>query len=220
MSSDSNASSPIVESDAGGAQSSTSGWRPTGTTLKYGLVVVALASLYTGMFLQYLWWDLSDWLTDMAFACLLAVLFFSLRALFRRRWKEFAVFFATLVITFLPGFGVVGHADWLIAEGFRIHASPIEKYLSDCKLIEFVEKGAKQTVGECESHGLYSGYAHTVIYDTTGELLRPVSHRTQDWQRAMFEFYSEEVLNSSERRTRHIFGYFYDVGTSLAEERG
>jgi hypothetical protein len=220
MTSDSKALSPTVESGASDTQSSPFRWKPSRTTLKYGLVVVTLASLYGGLFLHYLWRSLSDWLTDITGVCLLAILFFSLRALFQRRWKEFAIFSATLVIAFLPGLGVKGHADWLFAEGFRIHASPSEEYLSRCKLIEFVEKGTKQTVGECESHGLYSGYAHTVIYDTTGELLLPVSHRTQDWQHAMSEFYSEEVLNSSEGRTRHIFGDFYDVGTGLAEERG
>jgi hypothetical protein len=188
--------------------------------LKLGLILVTLASLYAGMFLQYLWWDLSEWLTDLTLLCLLAILVFSLNALFRRRWKEFAIFSATLVVAFLPGFGVTRPVDWLYAEGFRIHASPLEDYLSGCRLIEFIEKGTRQTVGMCESHGLYSGYAHTVIYDTAGELVRPVSHRTQDWQRAMSAFFSEQVLNSPEARTRHIFGDFYEVGSSLSEERG
>jgi len=220
MRSDSETLSPTIESGASRTRLSASGWKPSGSSLKYGLVVVTLASLYAGMFLQYVWCDLSDWLADITGLCLLAILLFFLRALFRRRWKEVAVFSATLVIVFLPGFGVKGHADWLVAAGFRIHTSPLEEYLSRCKLIEFVENGTKQTVGECESHGLYSGYAHTVIYDSTGELLKPVSHRTQEWQQAMSRFYSEDVLNSSKSRTSHIFGDFYNVGTSLAEERG
>lgn len=97
---------------------------------------------------------------------------------------------------------------------------PLKEYLSRCSLIDFIEDGTKQTVGWCESRGLYSGYGHTVIYDTTGELIRPVNHRTQEWQRAMSVFFSEQVLNSSEGRTRHISGDFYDVGNSIAEERG
>lgn len=218
MSSDSNAVSPAVEINA--RPSPAARWKTMRTTLKYGAAVVALASLYAAMFLQYLWWDLADWLTDLSLICVLAVLAFSLNALFRRRWKELAVYLAALVVAFLPAFGVTGPADWIYAEGFRIHASPLDDYLSGCKLIEFIEEGTKQTVGQCESHGLYSGYAHTVIYDTTGELIRPVNRRTQEWQKAMSEFYADDVLNSSERRTRHIYGNFYEVGNSLAEERG
>ena len=182
------------------------------------MIILTLISLYASVFLTYLWWELSEWLADQAIICLLAIVASLLSSLVRRRWKRSAALFATLVIAFLPALGVSGHVDWLCALGFRIHAEPIEHYLAGCQLIEFIEKGAKQTVGECESHGLY--HSHTVIYDTSAELRHPVSHRTPEWRRAMSEFFSEEVLDSSEGRTRHIFGNFYDVATRLAEERG
>ncbi len=188
--------------------------------LKYLLVVISLVGFYVAAFLRYPAWDFAEWIIYITWACALAVVFFSISALFRRRWKELAIFSATLVIAFLPAFGVGWHLEWLLGEGFRLHASPVEQYLSQCKLVEFVENGIKQTAGQCESHGIYSGYARTVIYDTTGELLKPVSQRTPEWRHAMDEFYSEEVLASSEDRTRHIFGDFYEVGNSLAEERG
>jgi hypothetical protein len=175
--------------------------------------------MYGAVFLEFSFPDLSDWLFGSFLLSLPVMFFLILRALFQRRWKENAVFFAAGVVISLPLLGVQEPLQWIHVQGFRLHISPLEEYLSKCRLIEFVEKGTKQTVGECESHGLYSGYAH-VIYDTTGELLKPVSQRTQEWQQAMSEFYSDEVLNSSEGRTRHIFGDFYDVGTSLDEERG
>jgi hypothetical protein len=60
----------------------------------------------------------------------------------------------------------------------------------------------------------------TVIYDPTGEILKPVNHRTQAWQAAMSEFYSDRILNSSEKRTVRIFGDFYAVDTFESEDSG
>lgn len=98
-------------------------WKPSRTTLKYGLVVATFLGLYAGIFLSYVWWDLSEWLADLTGLCLLVVLLLSVSTLFRRRWREFAIFSAALIIAFLPALGVSGHVDWLYAVGFRIHAS-------------------------------------------------------------------------------------------------
>jgi hypothetical protein len=187
----------------------------------YFVAVVYLASVYIGAFLRYIQPNLSDYLEDLSLVCMLALICLAAWALFRRRWKAFAILVAVLFFSFLPGLGVEGPVRWLVAEGFRIHASPFENYLSRCKLIEFIEDDKKQTVGMCETHSQsYGEFYYTVIYDTTGELLKPVSHRTQAWQKTMSEFYSDDVLNSTEKRTLPILGDFYSVGTILAEERG
>jgi hypothetical protein len=191
--------------------------RKSPTGLKYAIAIVTLASLWVSAFLTHLAWKFSDWLDDVSLVCVFVVLVLSVLALFRRKWKELALFSLTLAVAFLPAFGL-GPVDWLIAEGFRIHASPIEEYRSRCKLVDFVENGFKQTVGRCEGHSENQNeYFFEVIYDPTGENLKPVSHRTQAWQTAMSEFYSDKVLNSSERRTTHIFGDFYLVSTTLED---
>src|SRR5262249_1014096 len=124
------------------------------------------------------------------------------------------------LLPILPALGTGHELNRLISLGFRLHASPLSEYLSTCDLVDFVENGVKQTVGMCESRGLYRGYAHTVIYDTTANLLKPEAEKSPEWKQAMDKFYSEQVLATSQGRSSRIFGDFYDVGNSLAEARG
>lgn len=215
MISDSTASSASIE--FGGAETPTP---PSRTLMRYVPATVPVASLYLSAFLEFSFSELSHWLFLISFLCLPVMFFLTLRTLFQRRWKESVMLLAAGAFIFLPAFGAGEPLQRVRSLGFRLHISPVEQYLSGCRLIEFFENGVRRTVGECESHGIYSGHALTVIYDPSGEILKPVSQRTQEWQRAMSEFYSEEVLNSSERRTQHLFSDFYVVGTSLAEERG
>jgi hypothetical protein len=165
-------------------------------------------------------WDVELYLL----ACLLAFFFVFLSAFFeiRYRWNEVAIFVAIGAVVLLPyyrlGFLLEAPGGALVTAGFRIHASPIEEYRSRCELIEFLENGVKQTVGRCEAHGQNGNlFFYTVIYDTTGELLKPVSYRTQAWQTAMSAFYSDKVLNSSEQRTLHLVDDFYLVWTTLED---
>lgn len=191
--------------------------------LKYSLALTTVVSLCSSAFLTYLWWDVADWLQHFAFVCLFAVLIFLMISLVRRRWKDAGIFVAVWLIAL--AFGPLGadlqQQNWLAVQGFRIHASPVQKYLSKCKLIEFVENGIKQTVGECEGHGDDEmSFDDSVIYDTTGNLLKPASEQSPQWKRVMDAFFGPQVLASSRERTRHIWGDFYDVSTNYDEERG
>jgi hypothetical protein len=175
-------------------------------------MIVTLVSEGLVSVFEYLARDLSDLLLYLFVACSLILAFACIGALVHRRWKDLVLFSATLVIAYVPLFGIRAHLEWLSARGFLLHASPVREYLSArCKLVDFVENGIKQTVGECEGVGGAGGREGSIMYDTTGELLQPVSHRPQAWRNAMSGFYSDEILNRSEQRTTRIFGDFYNV---------
>jgi hypothetical protein len=189
--------------------------------LKYIIAVAAPVSLLSSGFLMFLRWNLSDWLEGFGIVCLLATLMFLIISLFRRKWKDAGIFAAVWLIVLFPPSGSDMQESWLAVQGFRIHASPVENYLSKCKLIRFEENGAKQTVGECEYHGEDDlTVFYRVIYDTTGNLLKPSSQQSPPWKRAMDAFFGPGVLATSRERTQHIWGDFYLVSTTGDEERG
>ena len=182
-----------------------------GGWLKCILVIVTLMTEALVPFFEFLARDLSDGLLYLFVACSLVLVFACIGALVHRRWKDLALFSATLIIAYVPLLGIREHLEWLTARGFLLHASPVQEYLSArCRLVDFVENGVRQTVGECE--GKAGGSEGSIIYDTTGELLAPASHRTQAWRNAMSGFCSDEILDSSEQQTTRIFGDFYSVG--------
>lgn len=195
MSSGSEASSPVIEPGGGDIGSS----KPR---LKYLLFIAIPIIWVADAFLAYPAPDISYWLIWVYLACLLALFFLFLGTLFRRRWKEVAIFCAMAPVVLLPFLGLNVSFGWLHVEGFRFHASPIEKYLSQCKLIEFIENGATQKVGVCERQGQPGDETLTVIYDTTGELALPVSQRTPEWTKAM----AQACLSYKGKQTRLING--------------
>jgi hypothetical protein len=147
--------------------------------------------------------------------------FFSLSALFRRRWKAVAIFVVAWVAVTLSFLEVTEPFSWLRRQGFRIHAFPAKEYLSGCRLTEFVEKGVKQTVGSCEDWGVvYESTAYIVFYDTTGEIALPVSQRTPEWKDAMYDYSPKKVLRDSEGRAERLSGDFYRVSIDHDEFDG
>jgi len=187
--------------------------------LKYVLIIVVLTGPYVSVFLIYLNPALSSLSLVIGLVGWIPLFFFWLAALFRRRWKTVAILSATWLLAFLPFFGVKEQLIWVRAQGFRIHATPLEDYLSGCTLIEFVENGVTQAVGPCE--GSWSGDVdNTVFYDTSGEFVLPVSRRTPEWKKAMEHFTPREVLIESEDRAEHIVGNFYLVSVHVREMTG
>ncbi|KRR23712.1 hypothetical protein [Bradyrhizobium retamae] len=139
------------------------------TWWKYILIVVALVGWLASQLLAYVS-SYADWpLLFISGACALALLFLSLSALIRCRWRELMVVSLPLVVMALPVFGVTMPADWLQVVGFRIYASPLESYLSKCRLYDFIDDdGTKQRVGQCHSFRLMFDDRIAVIYDTNG----------------------------------------------------
>src|SRR4051812_5717912 len=98
------------------------------TRLKYLLAAITLASWFASFLLAYApqFRDLAAYASA---GCLLTMVFCALSALIRRRWSTLAIFCFPLVVIQLPQ-----PSHWLRATGFRIHASPIEEYLAQCRL--------------------------------------------------------------------------------------
>lgn len=140
----------------------------------------------------------------------------------RGRWREFSIVSLPLVVTTIPGFGVTMPADWLKAVGFRIYASPIELYLSKCRLYDFVEDdGTKQRIGQCHSVSQTFDERVTVVYDTTGQFVLPLERRTSAWQAAVSQHLSAGLfLARKNDGWSHIFGNFYAVSVPLSREDG
>ena len=194
------------------------------TRLKFLLVISVAASGYSSPFLLYLLPTLSYWLFLISLICWIPLSFLSLSALFRRNRKAVAIFSATWALAVLPLLDpepVGRFRFWLLVQGFRVHASPLENYLPRCQLTEFVEKGTKQAVGDCESSGLsYASVSYVVFYDTTGELALPLAQRTPEWKDATRYYPAKKVLLESEDRAEHLFGNFYRVGIAIDEFEG
>ena len=140
-------------------------------------------------------------------------------AMLPRDWKPLAVLSVAWVWVLLAFLGPMDEFRyWLEVQGFRIHASPLNDYLSTCRLTEFVQKGVRQTVGECEASGVVYGPVATVVfYDTTGELALPAAQRSAEWRDAMWHYPPKAVLRDGEHRAVLLFGNFYRVDI-LSEE--
>lgn len=192
------------------------------TWWKYLLVVAALASWLAGLLLAYVS-SLADWpLLYIWGACLLALLFLALRAVVRGGWRELAIVSLPLVMMTLPAFGLPLPADWLQAVGFRIYASPVESYLSRCRLYDFIDDdGTKQRIGQCHSVRRAFDERVTVVYDTTGQFGLPLERRTSAWQSAVSRHLSAGMfLARNNDGWSHIFGNFYAVFVALPREDG
>jgi hypothetical protein len=220
MSADSSRSSATIESGGGGAGQPTSRWKPARSTIISILVAVIVGSSLGMSGLAFSFPCLPDRLVGVYFVCLLALLAFFLGTLFRRRWDEVPIFLAIWAVVLFPIYGDRAPLRWLYVEAFRIHASPIEEYLSRCKLIEFVESGVKQVLGRCEGLGIGGEAVLEVFYDTTGQFVLPVSQRTPEWKAAMWHVSPHAVLIDEEGRAQKLFGNFYEITIFSSESDG
>jgi hypothetical protein len=189
-------------------------WMVTMKLLKYLLIAVTLVSWVADQLLMYVP-GFSDWSFLVFVGCINTLFVGALLALIGRKWNTLAIFSVAFVVILLPQPG-----QWLRASGFRIHASPIEKYLAQCRLVTFEEDGKKQQVGECQGIPSSDITWDTVIYDTTGQLVLPRDRRTQGWKSAMGMLSSPDVYIESEGRASHIFGDFYVIGVRIDELQG
>lgn len=145
------------------------------------VIVVALFGAYAPFFFYFLVPSelLSFLLLAVGAVSAIPLAVFSLQALFRLRWKSifiFALVWALLCLFFVKP---VAPQERLRLLGFYVRTRLIGDYLSRCRLIEFTENGVRQAAGSCEGfdRGLFF---EDIVYDTTGEFMRPVSQRTQN----------------------------------------
>jgi hypothetical protein len=193
-----------------------------GSRRRFALVGIVLAS-WVAMHVLNLVSAIADWPALVFRVCWTALLLLALTAPFLRRWRELAIFGATLLFTFSTFFLVSEMAEpvvlpnrWLQETGFRIYASrliqsvPLDEFLSSCKLVDYSEDAdTKQQVGEC-SNGLRTTpwFNVVMIYDPSGQLSLPAIQRTLAWRLAVLHLPAGRYFVDYGAST-HLFGNFY-----------
>jgi hypothetical protein len=208
MSSDLEAPALAIEQDGSDGRPPIPWRRLVRPAITYVLAALAVACWLGMPLLTFSHPVLSGWLVILYLLWSLVLFVVFLCALFRRRWNEVARFLAIWAVVLFPIYGSDAPRRWLQAEAFRIHASPLDQYLSRCKLTEFDENNVRQKLGVCERRGA-SGSAQVVIHDTAGESAVPLAQRTPEWIAAMAHFSPHMLFSQPGAQTSHLFGDFY-----------
>jgi 4-amino-4-deoxy-L-arabinose transferase-like glycosyltransferase len=208
MNSDPETSSSTIETRD--ALSSTLRLKPVRSAI-LALVLLSTASWIGIALLAFSLPTAPDRLLGLYFICLFVLFLLFLGSLFRRQLNEILIFIAVWAVVLFPFYGSEAPFLWLRAEAFRIHTSPLEQYLSQCKLIEFVENGARQVLGRCDNLATGGEAVFDVFYDSTGEFVLPVSQRSSEWKAAMSHFSPHEVLINAEGRAHKLSEKFYGI---------
>ncbi|ULK99354.1 hypothetical protein [Bradyrhizobium sp. I71] len=166
--------------------------------LTYIFAAMTLLGWFGGRFLTFLFPDASYWLLLIgAFGAVVALIWL-IACAFLPKPRSAPILLATLVIIQAAGMIKAQSGGGLTGWGFRIHASPIEQYLAKCKKFDFAENGEMHTISACESSAFEPGFPPglaylTVIHDPTGNLLKPESKRSQEWNRALYKVRETEA---------------------------
>jgi hypothetical protein len=190
----------------------------TMTRFRYFLVAATILCWVASEFLFFIS-PLWDYFRSASLICWLAVLYFALSALVRRRWKDFAIFSVTCVVIFFVGLGLPILGNSLQVLGLRVRATSLEQYLSGCEVVAFVEKDTKQQIGKCEVVSLPGNHGVFVFYDTTGQFIVPPAARTEGWKNAMYNF-SPKWFFIEKAVGVHVFDNFYAVFVPVDEFDG
>jgi hypothetical protein len=178
--------------------------------LAYALFILTIGVWVVDPLLMFAHPAASDELNWIYLYCLLVLFFLFATAFFQFRFrrKEAAIFSCLWVLIIFPWF--TPPAGWLFAAAFLVHASPLEHYLSKCNLVRFTEGGSEQSVGLCETFWEDASIKRIVIYDTTGELVLPVS-QTPEWIGAVRRSGPSKSPTVFRGKAAHLYGNFYHV---------
>jgi hypothetical protein len=182
------------------------------------VIIVLLLCNYGIAFSSFLYRPVTLWLF-LATAVLLFPLFvFSLEALIRRRWRALPLFAVVWLLVFLPETSVDPQPrDWARTLGFFVKTRLVNDYRSGCHLTDFTENDVRQTIGVCEVLDEWGGqFFNYVVYDTTGELMLPVSQRTPEWAQAASQGVAAAVV-SEEHPAYPLFGHYYAVPLTILQ---
>lgn len=182
--------------------------------LTYIFAAITLLSSLGARFLTFLWPVASEWLAPVGVVCTIIAMFWLFVCAFQSKPRSAPVLLATLVIIQAVGMIETRTSAGLIGFGFRIHASPVEQYLATCRMFDFTESGEKHVVGECEGQAYEPGFPPglgylTVIYDPTGNLLKPASERSPEWKRAFDKIRESDVAILRFQGARRLSDDFY-----------
>jgi hypothetical protein len=179
------------------------------------VIIVLLICIYSPAFFSLLYPPVGFW-PLLGALLLFPLLGFSIEALVRLRWKQLGVFTVVWLLIVLPFSDVAPQPKiWMIRLGFFVKTRLVGDYLSGCRQTEFTENEVKQTIGVCD--GFDSGQIFDfVVYDTTGELMLPVSQRTPEWSRVMSKAVAPAVV-SIEDPAYPLFGHYYVVELTMLQ---
>jgi hypothetical protein len=180
--------------------------------------------------------DISDWCWYAFAGGWFVLLFLSLWVLIRLRWRAVAIFSLVLAATFPPALNVGAEPiSQFQDEIFRLYAvhriravSP-EEFLSQCKLIDYVDDdGARQQVGQCDQIGRGTFWHYfTVIYDPAGQFALPGYRRTTTWRLAVQGWTGSGSRGpnlhpgsfiASTNRGQHLVGNFYSLKVYIDDD--
>ena len=224
MSSESEKFSANPDLGRGGAASTVRRRRSLRLPLAYALFAAILANWIATPLLLFSHPTLTYTLIWVYLACLLALFYLFLRALFRfwRRWKEVAILLAIGAVVLLPYYRLANllkaPMTALTTIAFRVHSYPIEEYLARCNLVQFNENGSEQSVGVCELFGVGNEDAVAIFYDSTREFILPISQRTPEWTAATSHIRPTDMLTKTEDRAFHLYGNFYYIYLSSYDD--
>lgn len=182
--------------------------------LTYIFAAITLLTWLGGRFLTFLWPGASEWLTPVGVVCAIIAMLWLFVCVFQSKPRSAPILLATLVIIQAVGMIEAQSSGGLIGFGFRIHASPVEQYLATCRMFDFTDGGEKHIIGACESQpyepGFPPGLAYlAVIYDPTGNLLKPESERSPEWTRAFDKIRENDVAILRFQGARRLSKDFY-----------
>ena len=180
----------------------------------YALAGVTLIGWFGGRFLMFLLPDASYWLLLIGAIGAIIALIWLIACSFLPKPRAAPILLATLVIIQAASMMEPQSHGGVTGLGFRIHASPIEQYLAKCKKFDFAENGEMRAIRVCESSSFEPGFPpglaySTVIHDPTGNLLKPESERSQEWNRAFDKARETEAAILRFRGATRLFGDFY-----------
>jgi hypothetical protein len=180
------------------------------------VIIALLLCSYGDIFFSYLYPPVVLWLLLATAVLLFPLLVFSLEALIGLRWRLLAFLAVLWLLVVLPFTNVDPQPrDWVRNLGFFVKTMLVDDYLSGCHLTEFTENGVKQTIGVCDVFDRGQIFDH-VVYDTTGELMLPISQRTPEWVQAMSHAVARAVV-SEEHPAFSLFGHYYAVPVTILD---
>jgi hypothetical protein len=183
--------------------------------------------------------DISDWCWYLFTYGWFALLFVTLWALVRFKWRRFLMALPVLVVTALPAVNIgMEYIQPIQDRIFRLYAlhlirsEPLEAFLSKCKLIDYVDDtGVQRQVGQCDQTFRSTPWFFLVlVYDPSGQFALPGYRRTTTWRLAVqgqagsgarlatgLDFGPELAESDA---GRHLTGRFYYTKIYLEDLRG
>ena len=182
------------------------------------LLAAAAMLLWAGAASSIYVWAPVQWIAVAAGGCWILLAIMAPLAAFRRKWLAAALGLLPVILIALPIVGVTKPLAWVQTTGFRIHITPVDEYLSTCRLLTISENNRLQQIGRCRSLPRWDKSRIDIVYDTTGSLLGPADQASPESKAALIKLYGAEA--PAIPHGVRITGNFYAVTIKPAEAKG